>query len=174
MELQDHKEYFEGSENEVWEDDDSSKKSNSKSKSTNTSKKKEGAAVSGQTTIFDSASMTESESSSENVTQEKSEMKGSNNKSKNGKKEKEKSEPKNKIKLELDLSQHPDVYTTFESLYNRVNNKGVGRTISKEEIFSKLLAGIADDFVWELQRESLSLEEVNQILRSHMDQVLVQ
>jgi hypothetical protein len=79
-----------------------------------------------------------------------------------------------KIKLEIDLSSHSEAFDIFENLYSRVNNKSVGRIISREEVFSKMLSSVTEEFVWNLQRESLSSDEVNDILRSHMNRSVMQ
>ncbi|MBF0362046.1 MAG: hypothetical protein HQK49_13605 [Oligoflexia bacterium] len=83
-------------------------------------------------------------------------------------KDQEKQTTKKQYFLGFNLTNDPDVYMAFENVYKNVNNKSVGRAISKEDILKKLVNLIDDNFVLKLQKESLSEDELNQILRTHL------
>ncbi|MBF0208797.1 MAG: hypothetical protein HQK53_18185 [Oligoflexia bacterium] len=80
---------------------------------------------------------------------------------------------KSKLRLDLDFSATPETYQRFMQILTRINNKEIGRKVNKEEFLTKLLSLISNDttceeFIWNLQRESLSAEEVNSILHQHI------
>lgn len=174
MSLQETREFFENSEGILFDDNstesnnkkegsvDESILENSDEEITLTPKQRAKSAEK------NSSSNTNSEKLSRAEKAEKS--KSSENKNKNKKSEKEKVESTSKYHLSLNFDQHTDTYLALEETFSRVNNKNVGKVISREDIISKLLKYIDDDFVLELQKESLSNEELNYILKLHIGQ----
>lgn len=109
--------------------------------------------------------------------QAKSKIKKEKEKDKDKEKEKvtkSNSGPTSKFKIDLDLNSFQEAFDKFKSAYFRANNKSIGRTITEEEIFARLLDFIDDALILELQKKSLTEEELNTILRSHINKSVVQ
>lgn len=76
-------------------------------------------------------------------------------------------ESNSRYAISFNLENDLETYESFHEVLGRINNKNIGRDIAAEEVLAKLLKKVDHEFILELQKESLTEEEMNIIFRTH-------
>ena len=72
-------------------------------------------------------------------------------------------------KILLDMTKFPQGMDKFLKILEKINGKAVGRAIPAEEIFAALIEKIDDNFVFQMQKNSMSSEEIDEIIRQRLN-----
>ena len=76
-----------------------------------------------------------------------------------------------KYLLQFDFSFDDTTLQRYKELFSQVNQKNMGSPIGPEMVLKKLLEYVNEDFILELQRESLSSEDMKNILKNHVSRL---